>query len=227
MEQKFEEFLEKAIRNYGHEYFELQESWDEPHQFSERFERKMQKLIGQQKQGTVIRRRLPLRYAVVIAVTAALLFALLAFHAGALNHKFTNFTTEEFKTHTIVQYDGDGSCPSAFENLYEITYLPDGFALKNRPLVTENRSCLNYLYENDTCRIVFRQYLKSEYQCNLNTEGYFLEPVNVNQNEGFCLVINDSIVIVWSDEDYVFQITSNYDKEALIQMAKSVQKAEM
>lgn len=230
-EKQFDVFLEKTIKNFGEDYVVFSEEAIIPHTFSKRFERKMARLIRRQKSFYFPMIRTPLRRAVTVIVTAAVVLSAMAVSVSAVREAFEKFFTEIFTTHTVVQSVDDDDAPLEFVDKYEITADMSDYELVD---FMESIFDRRYTYENEKCTVYFTQYIKEYYHISVNTEGYDMEKIYIDGCEGFYVDMNrqNGKIISWDNGDYVLSIFVTCDidyefsKNQLIDMANSVQKAE-
>lgn len=225
-DKQFDVFLENTIKNFGEDYIDFSEETIIQHTFSKRFERKMARLIRQQKSFYFPMIKTPMRRIVTIMVTAVIVLSTMVMSVSALREAFIRFITEIFDTHTKVQTIQDDTAPESFKDIYAITNIPDGFEIVFQNDDITEAPALITEYRNGQQRIIFSQSIKSRYVVNVNTEGYEMTKVDINGNEGFIVDFADDIYIVWDNGDYILEIDSNIGKDTLIDVAKSVQKAE-
>lgn len=225
--EEFEVLLTDVIREYGAGYIELPAGkYDKPHEFSAGFERKMQKLIKRQRHFYFPLVRTPVRRAAVIFVTAVVSLSVMVMSVGAFREAFVHFITEIFDTHTQVRSPDSDEAPKDFRDIYEITALPDGMRLTKKSEAGRSPVCLSREYKNGDLFLYFRQYIKSAYNQNINTEGYEMQPVSVNGCEGFLVDFGEDAILIWDNGDYIFYMHGNIDNNSIISAAKSVQKVE-
>lgn len=225
-DKQFDIFLENTIKNFGENYIEFSEETIIQHTFSKRFERKMARLIRQQKSFYFPMIRTPIRRTVTIMVTVIIILSTTVISVSALREAFIRFITEVFNTHTEVQTIQDDTAPKGFEDIYVITNIPDGFEIVFQNDNIEETPVLITEYQNGQEYIIFSQYIKSCYDINVNTEGYEMERIDINGNEGFKIDMVDNFYITWDNGDYILIISGNIGEIALIDMAYSVQKVE-
>lgn len=225
-DRQFDVFLENTIKNFGEDYIEFSEETIIPHTFSKRFERKMARLIRQQKSFYFPMIRTPIRRTVTIMVTVIIILSTTVISVSALREAFIRFITEIFDTHTEVQAIQDDTAPESFEDIYVITNIPDGFEIVFQNDNIEETPVLMTEYRNGQQRIIFNQCIKSQYDVNINTEGYEMIQIDINGSEGFMVNMVDDVCIVWDNGDYILEIDSNIGKDILIDMINSVQKVE-
>lgn len=225
-DKQFDVFLENTIKNFGEDYIDFSEETIIQHTFSKRFERKMARLIRQQKSFYFPIIRTPIRRTVTIMITVIIILSTTVISVSALRESFIRFITEIFDTHTEVQTIQDDTAPESFEDIYVITNIPYGFEIVFQNDNTEGIPYLVTNYQNGKKYIFFSQCIKSQYDVNVNTEGYKMERIDINGNEGFIVDMVDDYYIAWDNGDYILEIDSNIGKDILIDMANSVQKVE-
>ncbi len=197
------------------------------HVFSKRFERHMKKLIRNQKSYQHPKRISSKRLVVCIIAAVLALFSM-AMSVTTIRETFINFFTKIFNTHTVVQSVPDNNAPRTFEDIYLITA-----GLENHTLIEyyETPTDIIYIYDNEQSQIRFKQTIKEFYDVNANSEGYELERVYVNGNEGYYIdmLSQNSKYLSWDNGDYIITITivikdnsCKFSKESHISMAESV-----
>ncbi len=195
------------------------------HVFSEEFERKMRKLIYGSKLHTVHRntKRRIFTY-IMVAIVAAVITAC---SVEPFREFFKKFFMEVFGTHTTVQTFSDNlNAPTSIEDVYMID-VPNGFDTVYEDEIFVWSVCAHYEYQKDTDYIFFNQYIKSKYDVNVNTEDRPLDYIEINRSDGYIVDLgNNEYYISWDNGYYIFDITGNIGKNALIETANSVQKVE-
>lgn len=197
------------------------------HRFSRKFERKMKKLIRYVGSGPVHFHKITLKKLFIYITVALITAAIMAFSVGAARDFFKNFFMEVFGTHTAVQSIADNiNAPGSIEDVYTVT-IPEGFELTYQDEVFEWSLFVEYIYRRNNDYICFGQFVKSEYDVNVNTENRTMDHIEVNGNDGYIVDLgNDEYYISWDNGDYIFDMTGNISKNALIDAANSVQKVE-
>ncbi len=226
-DEEFEMLLADVIMEYGANCIEFPEGkYDEPHEFSPRFEKKMQKLIRRERRFYFPLVKTPVRRLVTIVITVIVALSVLTMSVGAFRNAFFHFLTEVFSTHTTVMSAETASTPTDFRDVYEPVEIPDGYELVQKSDPSMETAYLFLCYTKDDRYIIFRQWLKSEYDIDINTEQNEAEPIEINGFEGFILIMGEDMIVTWDNGDYIFEATSNIGKNALILLVKSVQKVE-
>lgn len=223
---------------YKHDF----SAFDEPpaHRFSIRHKRKMKKIFAlfQKNAGGITRpvrppaARLALRYFVIV------LLALLTLAACAL--VIERFTEEIFVDHSEIRVHEQGltDAPETLEEIYRPTYIPTGFALESEELFPnaydeKNDIFVNlihkiwYIEEETGEYLSFYQFTKDEYAGRYSTDRFPLEEITVNGFSGLYMDYSSGEhiggLIVWDNNDYIFEIDGNISKEEVLKIAESIQ----
>lgn len=225
-DSQFDIFLEKSIKGYGNEYIDFPEDLYEPHVFSKGFEKKMSRIIKSERSFYFPAIKTPLRRLVTAAITIIVLMSVMTMSVSAFRDAFIGFIARIFDTHTEVQTIDDDNAPLSIEDIYAIT-VPEGFELVYADDDLSNRPCCSFSYIKNNEYIFFTQFVKSEYDVNVNTENNPTEYIEINGYNGYIIDLeNDEYYISWDSGDYVFDITGNIGKDTLIDIAETVQKVE-
>lgn len=195
----------------------------EEHIFSKKFERRMKKLIN--------RRRKPYYKLInktwkraVCAVTAAAVSMTIVMQVEAVRSLFKDFFAYIYEKFSVLQSVDSTNAPETIEDVYVITYDLSDYVTDFEEYTG---SVYNVIYRKDNIIINFYQNTKNEYDSIWNTENSEIETIMINNYEAIYFNDNHNFkTIVWDNGEYIFSIGSNVGKNALIDMAKSVQKVE-
>lgn len=226
-EKEFDMLIKRAIAEHIDEYIPESEIDYTPHKFSKEFETKMNKLMGKSRIIRCITPKKMITY-IIAAIVAA---SMITLSVGAVREAFIRFITNIFQTHTDVRSVTDNNAPLDLSNKYEITSDMSEFKIIS---TSENVFTREYIYQNEHCTIIYNQYIKEYYNVTENTEGYDMEVIDVNGNEGYYIDLTDlySKRIAWDNGDYVFSISVTYDEtyqfdeNKLFKIANSVKEVE-
>ncbi len=225
-EKQFDDFLEKSILKFGEEYIDFSAEWNEPHDFSRKYLKKKSRLIKRQKSFYFPIVKTPLRRSAAITIATVIAVSVMTMSVSALRNAFLNFIMKIFDTHTTVTAVLNDEALTEFEDIYAVTYIPDGFELVKEYNSSDNIPWLTTTYKRGEDYIIFTQYLKSTYNVDVNTEGYCLQPIEINGNEGFIVDMKSACYISWENSNYILELAGIVDKDTLIEVANSVQKVE-
>ena len=197
------------------------------HKFSRKFEMKMKKLIRYGCNEPTHYHKITVKRLFVCITVALFAAVVMAFSVGAVRNFFKNFFMEVFSTHTTVQtFSENINAPASIEDVY-IIEVPNGFDIVYKDEIFELTAYVHHEYFKNNDYIFFNQYVKSEYDVNINTENRPLEYIEINGNDGYIVDLgNNEYYLSWENGDYIFDITGNIGKSALIDVANSVQKVE-
>ena len=195
----------------------------EEHIFSKKFERKMKKLIN--------RRRKPYYKLInktwkraVCAVTAVAVSMTIAMQVEAVRSLFKDFFAYIYEKFSVLQSVDSTNAPETIEDVYVITYDLSGYTIDYEEYDDYSR---NIAYVKGDVIIDYYQVVKYKYDLLWNTEDTNMEKILIGDFEAVYFYDNHNFeTIVWDDGEYIFTIGSNVGKNALIDMAKSVQKVE-
>ena len=203
----------------------LPDADENEHVFSSDFERKMQKLIKRRKKPYYkIINTLGKRVA-CIAVIVLVASSVTVLSVDALRNAVADFFVSIYEKFSTVQsVDEDKPAPTTIEDIYAITYNLDGYKVV---FENNNEFSRDITYVNSDIIIEFSQYTKDMYNKNVNTEDAEISTTEINGTEAIIFLDNHNYYnIILNSDDYVFDIGSNIGKDALIDIAESVQKVE-
>lgn len=133
------------------------------------------------------------------------------FH-GTVYHDYTQVTAKNYK-----------DCPQTIEYKYALMNVPSGFEVEE----TDISSVYYYtLYMNSLTKqtIALRQWVKTKFEPNYNTEHNKLEEVNLDGGTALCIDFSDTTykqtLIVWDNGDYIIEVLADFDKESTIDLSK-------
>ena len=194
----------------------------EPHVFSKRFERKMQKLISRMKH--------PVRYQVMRYVAAVLLAIITLFGAVLAvspEARATVIGWVRSTFHEYFEYENDNT-DDPIQDEYELAVVPDGYSLLNEINKANGKM---YLYVDDSGNMLQFTYAYGE-----ETDSLYIETELYRQHSGnvhgmladiyIAVSENETSVIVWHDRqtEVLFHVFAKSDQDELIKIAESVRK---
>lgn len=192
---------------------------EEPHIFSEKHNKKMAKLIKNQKKPYFTLICTAGRRAACI-VAAILILSASALSVKAIREAVFDFIMRIFSDHTVVTTESgtDAGYPETIEEEYYISELPEGF---EEIEFGSSDKALSVYYSNDFGDyILFTQETKAEYETHYDNR---MNNKNITYNYQDYIIIEyeSEITIIWDNGHYVFEIVSNLDKEVLIDLYNS------
>ena len=229
-----ENVLKTAISNsILSEYDKLYEQADNETSFSKGFEKKMDKLISRRKKPYYILINTAFKRVAVIIIAFISISAVTVLSVDALRDLFKDFFVNIFSDHSHVLANtepeaGESSLtiayPEKIESKYEITYDLSGY---EKTVYSDDEMSVEIGYVNGEKSIDYSQYPVSHYDVFLNTEDAEIEHIDINGHDAMFFLDNNGYYSVsWNNGEYIIQLSSNLNKEKLIEIANSVQKAE-
>lgn len=206
-------------------YHQIIDEADSSHEFSPDFERRMDKLIRQRRKPFYrFTNTVGKRVAVIIIGLITVSFTTVM-SVEALRTPFLDFITSLFSDHSEVKtIDDSGDYPETIESYYEITSDLSDYSIERDSVKDDERAI--YYRHNDKL-IYYYQKIIYNYRNNLNTENANTESIDINGHEAIGYMDNQNYyTLIWNNGEYIIQIASNVGKDALIEIAKSVQKVE-
>lgn len=217
--EKFRNAIHEAMER---DYRNLTNS-SEKHIFSPKFEKRMKRLIKRRNKpyyrivNTSVKRAACIAAAVLIVSSTAIM------SVDALRNAFIDFIVSVYEKFSII-FTEDKKAPEIIEEIYNITYDLNDYTIDYHEY---NEIFRNTVYVKDDYVIDFSQYIKSAYDLLINTENAETIAIDLNGNEAVYFYDNHNYShIIWDNGDYIIDISSNLDKNKLINIAKSVEKVE-
>ena len=196
------------------------------HSFSVTFETKMQKLIKQRNKPYYSMINTVGKRAAVIILAFFVMSFTTVMSVEALRKPFLSFITNIFSSHSQIRSETDSSrvYPAAIEKKYDISAGTQNF---ERTIVYERKDCISIHYSKGNKVIDLEQHTVDSFDGNYNTEKTTTEHVDINGNDAIGWLDNhDYYTLIWNNGEYVIEINSNLEKTQVIEIARSVQKAQ-
>ncbi|WP_227845783.1 DUF4367 domain-containing protein [Clostridioides sp. ES-S-0145-01] len=200
------------------------------HVFSKRFERKMKKLIRQEKRNPFIKYTVIYlkRVVVVFLIVVTGLFTI-TMSVDALRNQFIKIVIEIYEDLTEFIFSKDIQTDKELDFiLKEPKYIPKGF----KEVEKENTLQGIFIrYENkNSSEIRYRSNQIDSNTVILDTEDAKVTDVMVNDYKAKYIIKDNSITIFWNDEENVYTIYFDYDnkndlnkyEDDLIDIAKNI-----
>lgn len=219
-DELFEQLLWDSFDCFGEDYFTVTEESVKKHRFSMHFYWSMRHTRRvKQSMSTVSQKR---RLAIVM--TVMILLSALTLTACGFWSELIGYITHVFEDHTQVKIMQDSDAPETIETFYTVSELPEGYELER---IEDFLHVRNTVYTNHSGNFIFFiQEIKRIFSYDINSEGYELIPVTVNNYNGYAVMINNEIHLSWETEYYIFTITTNeiLDLKQLVKICESVKR---
>lgn len=192
----------------------------EPHIFSRRHEKKMQKLFKRQRKPyfkliSTAGRRAACVFAAIVVLSAS------AMSVKAVRKTFFDFITSVFSDYQVISADtgSNDGYPKTIEEEYRISKLPQGFEQQyyNK---TDTRVDIPY-YCADS-RILFTQFTKDSFRIIFTDDAKSQEYTDTDGQKYQIVVTEYETVYIWDNDRYVFMVSGDFDKDKMLEICRSV-----
>ena len=163
-----------------------------------------------------IRKRLII-LAIIIISMAILTGFVIMFFANGFKGTVYHDNTHLFAVNTE-------GCPTTIEKEYELSVLPEGYELCDTNV---GNAMAQKVYKNNTGEtIIFTQYIKSKFNLHINTEEHKTIETSINGCNAVYIDFNDkNVIIVWDNNDYILEISGDFDKYEAAKLAELNEKS--
>lgn len=218
-----DKFLKEAFRQFNAEYCDSLPSDDELKKtvsFSAEFESKMEKLIKKQNKpyykliNTVGKR------AAVIILAIFIAFNTVTFSVEALREPFIDFIVETYERFSKISFVE--KTPSKQKEFVPIKpgYIPEGFDIDTE---TESDIVYSLKYTNiNNNYIMYSQVTNSGSSSTIDTENSDYSKIQINNLEGVIWTNKGVVSVIFSTDNYVFNISGSLPEEEIIKIANSI-----
>lgn len=213
----------QAIQEVFNERFEeeMKELEDEePHIFSEKHNKRMAKLIKNQKKPYFMLICTTGRRAACIIATIIILSAS-ALSVKAIREAIFDFIMKAFSDHTVVTTESgtDVGYPETIEEEYYISELPEGF-IQTQSGSTSTLLSVSYS-DNNGNYIIVNQHVKTWYETYYD-DNLKESEITYNGQKLLTIEYEGGTICIWDNGRYIFEITSNLDKNLLFNLCNSI-----
>lgn len=178
------------------------------HVFSERFEKKMNKLIRKEAAHPWAVSHTLVRNLIAAAIVIILLFTL-CMSVGAIRNAIFNFFQQHFETHDDIVFE----IPERIkiEQEYIITNIPKGFLLQEEEI---GDILIRRNYENNQGDyITLTQEITLQNGISIDNERSLYEAIEIDGHGVFIstMPINDSVTCTWNQDSYIFLLVLSWE----------------
>jgi hypothetical protein len=220
-ERLFDTVITEALRENLLNDYEKMKTETVSHEFSRKFNHKIEKLANRQNRGSFIKQITHKG----VAIAAA---CLVVFFIG------TNPTVSAYVNQYFMKifpdsdtYYFSGEQKDIDFTLIRTDWLPDGYRLSVANY-TKKSVILEYTDENENYILLRCRGLDSG-QLSIDNEGVIKSQVDINGNEGTFYLTTDGgdNGLIWNDKELFYTLQSDLTKEEMIKIAKNVHFAEI
>ena len=194
---------------------------DLSHKFSKRFERKMKRLIRQERRTPFTKsfikysRKVAIIFLIVISITFTTIMSVEAYKV-----KFFEVVIEVWEEFTSIIFKSKENIDDGKLIPVNPTYIPHGFTIIEED--TNHYEHFIYWENDDGIEIMFEQAKITSNAIINDTEGIEIEKILVDEQEVTYFTNKNVHQIYWNDSTYIYTIISAYDKKDLIKMVESI-----
>ena len=198
-----------------------EEEWNDA-PLSPEFEARMQKLLAHRRHGyyalfgTVGRRVASIVVALLVSAT------ILTASVEALRTPMMRFFTRVYETFTQIFVVKDTPVSSVLPPFVPCapTYVPEGYEVSSVETL-ERHQRIRYVNESGR-RISFTQSRSSNISITIDTEGVDYTEIRIGDYEGITYSNKGTNAVVFTDNTYLYTLSSTIDRAELIKMAESL-----
>lgn len=200
------------------EILEKEAALIEPYIFSNRFNRKMYKLMKFSIKPYFNFVNTAGKRAAVIIIAFITAFSIATFSIKALREPVIDFIVsvyEKFSNILFNEEETKSSFPTIIEEFYQPKYLPTGYVeIENNNLI----NVIEIIYSNGVDDLIFEQYIIGSAQVGIDTEGAEVEMLIVDGGKMLFYSNKGINNIVWKDESYGYSIRGIINKSEMLNM---------
>lgn len=219
-----DDFLYKHMRKAEIKMLDsLPKEEDLSYKFSEDFEKKMDKLIREEKSIPFMRSFVVYgkRAAAIFLIIASISFAT-TMSVEAYRVKFFKVITEVWEEFTSIVFKSEEEVNDGNLVPTNPQYIPEGFSM----FYEDVDNYMNMIIYKDAANIeiFYEQSFISNKEILLDTEGVEVETMKI-ENQEINYFSNKGVnQVYWNDDNYTYAFISSIDMEELFRMTKSVLK---
>lgn len=191
------------------------------HVFSERFEKKMDRLIRKEAAHPWAVSHTLARNLIAAAIVIILLFSL-CMSVSAIRNAIFKFFREHFETYDVVYFETPER--EIIEQDYMITELPDGFVLKEE---TKSPISIVRLFENESgASIYLDQELSLMYGSEIDNERSEYISIEIDGHGVFVSTEVNNVMFFWEQNRYILFLCLNWENvsvEDAVKIFRSIQ----
>ena len=189
--------------------------------FSPAFEQRMERLLANPKLARAPQHRALRVLAIAAAIIILLVSALMS--VSAIREAVFRFFAEIYEKYIVAWYEPEDAAlivPETILEFREPTYIPPGYEITAEDRL-EFVNVKRYTNE-DSSGLMFEQTILDSVQyAILLDEALEKELFEINGTTGIYRIVDEDLVMVWTDNSYAYKITGSIDVEQALEMAHS------
>lgn len=157
-------------------------------------------------------------------IITAIIIVCLAFVTGfVILYVSNSFRGTVHTDNTYLFAVNANDCPSTIEEVYTLSVVPEGYELSETTTMFD--SVMTIYKNNCGNQLVFKQMIKEFYNAHINSEGYTLEEISINDCNAVCIErkveAGVSTLVIWDNKDYILELVGNFTKNEMVDLAIS------
>lgn len=195
------------------------------HKFSQRFKRKMKKLIREQRCSPSMRQfmRIARQTAAVILVVVSLSFSCLM-TVEAYRAKVIEVVTEIFYDLTHFSFFSSWNGDVGLDEI-EFGYLPDNMEEIGRKIFEDAQGRIIYFEDTDGRQLKIRQQLitaATNANVILDTENTNITTVSISGYDATLAVREGNTILMWENDTYLFVLSGDLTEDEIVEVAINI-----
>lgn len=195
------------------------------HNFSRRFEKRMQRLIKEERRSPQVQKAVTFSKRAILVLAALLVMAIgMVMSVEGLRVQFFKLVSETFEKYTAIAFDKNEAVSTEDSSFvqYELSYIPEGFSVESE--ICEPVTKVHYVvYSNKEGKVInLSQECLENVSTSINTEGVSQEKISINGFDGYCFSNIGLQSIYWYNNEYLFMVSSSLDRNTVLKIAESI-----
>lgn len=190
-----------------------------PYVFSERYKRKMKKLIKEYSRTPTQTKVVTLQkfvggFVIIFILTNGILLAT----AEGYRERFFKIMTTIYEKYTSIKIEGEGPAIKGL-SFTEPSYIPEGFRIINDRQGDISRVIQ---YMNDDKIIVFNQGILTNEGIQIDTEGAIIERMEINKQKINYVFNKDMYIAYWTDNEFSYIVNAEVSFEEFVRIIEGI-----
>ncbi len=212
--------LKEAVKKVDEYYINsLPSNEDIEYQFSNKFQKRMKKLVKQSKKKEIYVGTMFLHKRIAVFIISIFILIASSMNVSAVRRAVFEFISYVYEKYTEIIFDKSGPITKGEFTPFTPSYIPEGFTISLEDL--DGSVYLEYIKSDDY--IIYEQKNKEDVTSHINTEGIEMEDTEVNGLPAAYYSNSGVQNLIWYDELYMYSISSTLDKEEVFRIAMSIQ----
>ena len=212
--------LKEAVKKVDEYYINsLPRNEDILYQFTNKFQRRMRKIVKQSKKKENSVRTIFLHKRIAVFIISIFILLASSMNVSAVRRAVFEFISYVYEKYTEIIFDNSKPITKGEFTPFKPSYIPEGFKISLEDL--DGSVYLEYIKSEDY--ILYEQKNKEDVSSHINTEGIEMENTEVNGHPAKYYSNYGVQNLIWHDELYMYSISSTLDKEEVFRIAMSIQ----